>query len=139
MKLSTTAQATLISNLWDSQEQQDLSACSKERQAQVLAEFTQDATAMRGWIEDLRNDAELSKDDLPELAKAYTDTAYELESLIKTYELTVFCANGDESDSTKVEAVSWEDANTKAKRILDQQGLKMKFKVKLIPTKQTNS
>ena len=54
----------------------------REEQVKMLTKFVNDPEAMKGWILDLRHDANLCKDDFPEHAKKYFDTADELEKLI---------------------------------------------------------
>jgi hypothetical protein len=139
MNLSKTAQKTLLSNFYSSELECYMDKAPRKEQVKILTEFVNDPKAMKDWISDLRHDAELSKDDFPEHAKTYTDTADELEALLKDYKLTVFCANGDEKDSMTIKSTSWKLANAEAQQLLEAQGLKLKYKVKFIPAVELDS
>lgn len=84
MNLSATAKNTLLPNMWNSDLECYLDKAPIEKQNEVLTQFVNDPEAMKGWIEDLRSDADLSVDDFPLLSKEYRDTANELEKLIPT-------------------------------------------------------
>ena len=82
MNLSETAQKVLLSNFYSSELECYMDKAPQQKQVKMLTQFVNDPEAMKGWIEDLRHDAELSKDDFPEHAKEYLDTADELEKLV---------------------------------------------------------